>query len=258
MEMIELIIALTSLVSSLIVLALRNRPNPIVGFRIGYTFNSKRAWRKANMVSGIFSLGYSLVLLVMAFVGISLEIFIFLMVVFVIAEVWLGVYFAKREYELEDLSQEAPEKPFGELKTNIKPYLIIQFVALLFYILFVALYWNDLPSVMATHFDASGNPNGYSPKLSGTLLFPIMIWGLFFTLTLVAKDPGFFIKRRFYPASWKAWSEFMTLMNLGLIFVYFLTVLYNLRIVSGSAISYAGLSFLIIVFLGIYRLLTAG
>ncbi len=130
---------------------------------------------KANTVTGLFFLGYSIVLLAMALEGVKLMVFMTLVVVLTIAGLWLGIHVARREYEIEDLSEEAPEKPSRELRTNAGPYLAVQLVALAFYLLFIALLWNELPSVMATHFSLSRKPNGFSSKLTGVTT-PLMVW----------------------------------------------------------------------------------
>ncbi len=64
---------------------------------------------KANTVTGLFFLGYSIVLLAMALEGVKLMVFMTLVVVLTIAGLWLGIHVARREYEIEDLSEEAPK-----------------------------------------------------------------------------------------------------------------------------------------------------
>ncbi len=256
---VELLTVLVLLVSGILTLAFRNRRNYFIGFRVGYTYHSDRAWKKTNTFAGVFSIAYSLLLLLLVFTGVSLQVFVFIAVAFVITEVFLGTWIAKREYELEELSREAPEKPTGErIEANVKPYLLVQLAFLGLYLPFVALGWNSLPEPMAVHFDASGNPNGFMSRAWGAVGVPVMVWAMFFGLTLLGRDPGFFARRRgFSPTGWRAWAEFNTLSNLGLIAMSFIVVLYNLGRVSVKWVNYSVWGFLLLVFLGIYRLAKA-
>ncbi|WP_232461796.1 hypothetical protein [Thermococcus pacificus] len=87
---------------------------------------------------------------------------------------------------------------------------------------------------------------------------PMMVWAMFFGLTLLGRDPGFFARmKHFSPADWKAWAEFTTLMGLGLIVVFSMVILYNVGAIPGEWIGYSAWIFLAFVFLGIYRLAKA-
>ncbi|WP_232461759.1 SdpI family protein [Thermococcus pacificus] len=122
----EVFIGLTLLAAGLLTLAFRNRQNPFIGVRIGYTYMSKEAWRKANTAGGLFFVGFSLFLVIMAIAGASIGAFLIVLIVGVLAGVGVSVAVAKRTYELEELSEEAPEKPTGErIEANIKPYLLV-------------------------------------------------------------------------------------------------------------------------------------
>ncbi|NJE54687.1 SdpI family protein [Thermococcus sp. 21S9] len=91
-------------------LTLTSKGEPGIGFRIGYTYLSERARRKANRVSGIGTVLTGVALII-------LSPFIPMAGLFVVLLLGLGgtlalAYLtAKREYELEELSTEAPEKP---------------------------------------------------------------------------------------------------------------------------------------------------
>ena len=255
---VELFTGLTLLIAGVLTLAFRNRQSSFIGFRIGYTYNSERAWRKANTLAGVFSIAYSLFLLLLALLGVSLGVFIAIAMGFVLAEVLLDTWIARREYELEELSREAPEKPPGEkIGVHIKPYLLLQLAALGAYLLIVALSWSALPEQMAVHFSASGRPNGFMSRAWGAVGIPLMVWTMFFGLTITGRDPGFFARmRHFSPSDWRAWAEFNTLMSLGLIAMSSIVALYNLESVSVEWVNYSVWIFLAFVFLAIYRLFT--
>ena len=172
----DLFIGLTLLVAGILTLAFRNRQNSFIGVRIGYTYMSEEAWRKANTAGGLFFVGFSLVLVIMALTGVSIQAFLLALIVGVLAGVGVSVDVAKRTYELEELSREAPEKPPGKkIEVNIRPYLLLQLVALGAYLLLVALNWSALPEPMTVHFDASGNPNGFMSKAWGAVGIPLMV-----------------------------------------------------------------------------------
>ncbi len=46
---VELFMFLSFLAASLLILAFRNRRNPVVGFRVGYTYHSRRAWKRPTL-----------------------------------------------------------------------------------------------------------------------------------------------------------------------------------------------------------------
>ena len=254
----EVFIGLTLLAAGLLTLAFRNRRNSFIGVRIGYTYMSEDAWRKANTAGGLFFVGFSIFLVIMALMGASIQAFLLALIVGVLAGVGISTAVAKRAYELEELSTEAPEKPAGErIEANVKPYLALQLAFLGLYLLLVAVSWNSLPEPMAVHFDASGNPNGFMSRAWGAVGVPVMIWAMFFALTLLGRDPGFFARmKRFSPTGWRAWAEFNTLMSLGLIIVFSMGILYNVGAIPGEWVGYSGWVSLILIFLGIYRLLT--
>jgi len=107
-------------------LTLTSRGEPGIGFRIGYTYLSERARRKANRVSGIGTILTGVALVILS---------PFLPMVDLVAVLLLGLggtltiayLTAKREYELEELSKEAPKKPGRSIKPpRVGKYLILQ------------------------------------------------------------------------------------------------------------------------------------
>ncbi len=256
---VEVFMVLGLLVAGVTTLAFRNRQNILIGFRVGYTYHSERVWRKVNTFAGVFSIVYSLFLLLLAFLGVSLEVFMFIAVAFVLLELLIGTWMAKREYELEELSKEAPEKPArGEMHASIRRYVLLQLAFLAGYLLLTALLWDRLPERIATHFNASGRPNGFSERVWGALWTPLLVWLLPFALTLPARDPGFFAKVAFYPGSVRAWCGFTTVLSGGVMLLFSLIVLYNADIVSSGVINYGVFIFLGALLLSFYRLLRVG
>ncbi|AJC72064.1 membrane protein [Thermococcus guaymasensis DSM 11113] len=257
----EMFVSLALLLGGLLALAFRKRRNPLIGFRVGYTYHSERVWEKVNTFAGIFSIVYSLFLLALALYGVSKDVFTLVVGMFAITQMFLGLRMAKREYEIEEFSEEAPEKPPRTSKTegaSIKPYLLTQLGFLAFYLLLVALLWDRLPERIATHFNASGEPDDYSSRLWGAIGVPVLVWLLPLVLTLPAKEPGFFARANFYPRSLRMWCLFTTVLSGGMVLVITIALLYNAGFVSSSAISYGAYLFLGTLVFATYRLLTVG
>ncbi|NJE42834.1 SdpI family protein [Thermococcus sp. GR6] len=112
----------------------RNEPNYVIGFRIGYTFLSREAWRKANAFGGI-------ALTLLGVVTIALSPFLsttWLIVVLLLGiTVILGVAYllAKEAYEKEELSEEALEKPEKIIEPpDIRKYLYAQITMITAYL----------------------------------------------------------------------------------------------------------------------------
>ncbi|GAB6136259.1 SdpI family protein [Thermococcus prieurii] len=108
------------------VLTFTSKGEPGIGFRIGYTYLSERARRKANRVSGI-----GIVLTGVAFIVLSPFLPMpWLMAVIVLGlgvTVLLAYLVAKREYELEELSEEAPEKPGRRIEPpSVRKHITLQ------------------------------------------------------------------------------------------------------------------------------------
>ncbi|WP_297513216.1 hypothetical protein [Thermococcus sp.] len=110
------------------VLTFTSKGEPGIGFRIGYTYLSEMARRRANRVSGagIMLTGVLLILLSF-FLPMPWLMAVLLSCFGVIIPVTYLV--AKREYELEELSEEAPEKPERKIRPpRVGKYLALQTV----------------------------------------------------------------------------------------------------------------------------------
>jgi uncharacterized membrane protein len=55
----------------------------------------------------------------------------------------------------------------------------------------VAVYWNQLPDRVPTHFNASGNPNVWGPK-GGIWILPITGVGIYVSLTVLSGFAAYF------------------------------------------------------------------
>ena len=255
MDAFEMFISITFLFAGLLTIAVRNKQNAFIGVRVGYTYVSKEAWRKANTAGGLFFVAFSLILIGLSLADVQEVTFMLVMVAGLIGGVIVPIAVAKRTYEMEELSMEAPEKPVGKrILVDIRPYLILQLAFLGVYLLIVALSWSKLPGIIAVHFDASGTPNGFMSRAWGAVGMPVLTWGLFLFLTVLGRNPGFSAGReRFSPMGW---LEFNTLMSFGTVLVFSSVVLYNAGELPSKTVSYSIWLFLALPFLGTYRLFT--
>ncbi len=135
----EIVISLTLLAAGLLTFVFRNRRNSLVGFRVGYTYMSERAWRETNTFAGLFMMFFSVFLLGLSTIGVDVATFTIAMLAGVLVLTVFGFRIAKRAYEEEELSVEVPEKPFEKIELNVKPYLALQLLGMAVYFVLVVL-----------------------------------------------------------------------------------------------------------------------
>lgn len=228
---------------------------------MGNTYLSEEAWKKGNTMAEIGMLLLSLVLAAMILFNVRRDIFTITLLIGTFAVIWAGTYVAKRNYEIEDLSQEAPEKPERERQIpefNVRPYLTIHLAVLVIYFILTAFLWERIPDTVAIHFNLNGQPDGFADKVTGILAIPLLVWGFFFTMTYFAKSP-LFTSRGFFilPNRSKRFAEFMTVLNMTTTPVYTIALLYNVVLIPGIYVSYAAFPVLAGMLFEICRLLSA-
>jgi uncharacterized membrane protein len=251
----EIVISLTLLFAGLLTFAFRNKRNYFIGFRVGYTYMSDKAWRETNTFAGLFVMVFSVLLLGLALAGVGILIFIILMLAGILLLTVAGFRIAKKAYEEEELSVEAPEKPSEKIEINVKPYLTAQLLGLVAYFVLMVLLWNRLPERVAIHFNASGEPDSFASKTVGAVIFPLAVQPLFIGMTYLLREPGFAPQLKFSRRGWKAFAELMTVMALGLILLDALLLLYNAGYAPSDWIGYSVWAFLAVTFGMIFRLL---
>ncbi|ADD08627.1 DUF1648 domain-containing protein [Candidatus Aciduliprofundum boonei] len=164
MSVFLLIINVIYLISALLVLFLAPKigPNPYFGFRIGYSFSSRKVWNKTNIFAGILMAIHALFLFPIIILNNIVYYIIALIVPLLIISI-VGIIYASHKLEEERVEVKGPVKPIKPLETTfVWKYLgIILFLILL---LMMLISYPSLPSRLAVHFDASGNPNGWSSK----------------------------------------------------------------------------------------------
>lgn len=109
------------------------------------------------------------------------------------------------------------------MKTLKNDWLI--WVIILSPFLFVAYFWDKFPSQIATHFGMDGQPNDYSSKVTGLILFPginVLMYFLFIVLPKI--DPS----RKNYGLFQDKFKIIRTLLHALLSYITMVTVFYSL------------------------------
>ena len=164
MNVLLLIINLIYSIVALLQLFLAPRigPNPYFGFRIGYSFSSRKIWSKTNRFAGILMTIHAISLFPLILLD-NIEYYIIALIVPLIIIAVVGVIYASHKLEEERIKANGSIKPIKPLETTfIWKYLrVILFLILL---LMMLIAYPSLPTRLAVHFDAAGNPNGWSSK----------------------------------------------------------------------------------------------
>ena len=144
----------------------RIRPNPYFGFKIGYTFSSREAWKKTNRFAGILITLHALVLLSLTPLWENhLDYYVITLVLPLVIIAIVGTIYASHRLEEERIEVRGPPRPMKTLEASLAwKYLgVILFLLLLCTMVFA---YPVLPEKMTVHFDAYGNPNGWATKES--------------------------------------------------------------------------------------------
>jgi uncharacterized membrane protein len=208
-------------------LAVRNKPNPFVGIRFGYTYLSEVAWRKANTFAGLYCLILGFCLLVIN-LSIDFEISPTIYLVSIIPMVYLSYRIAKETYEKEDLATPIEEaKPMDIL--GLKRVLILEIVPILFYLIAVAILWNRIPETVAIHFDVGGKADTYASKPIGVILIPLVVMFTILALTILVRREPLLLR---FPTA----PTFLIILQVFLAIVFFTVLLYNADLISGGSV----------------------
>ncbi|AIY90863.1 tryptophan-specific permease [Geoglobus acetivorans] len=248
---IEVSLSLLLVFMGIVTLLVRDRPNPYVGVRMGYTYLSREAWKKANAFAGAYSVlvGVAMLLAVLL-LNPPIHAFIAIYLLSLVPLVYVSYRIAKETYEMEDMSSPPGEmKPFSA--GSVEKPILLQTVPLLAYLLIAALSWNSLPDVVAVHFTIDGTPDGFAGKIAGILVIPSTVMLAVIALTAFsAKEP--LILR--LPVE-RPYVVFLTVQVL-LAAVFTATLIYNLGLVSGKVVlgtAFSGLVFVLLVVVWLSR-----
>jgi len=114
----------------------------------------------------------------------------------------------------------------------------INWIIILLPFVFIAINWDKFPDRIATHFGIDGQPNDYSSKVTGLILFPginILMYGLFLIIPLI--DP----RKQSYNMFEGKWKIIRMVLHLFLSSITVVTAVYSLgyNINIGSVVCYS-------------------
>ena len=179
---IGLIIAVTGLALALI--AKRLPVNPFIGFRIGYTYASRRIWVKYNRLAGISFAIIGLITVILSLLAISVTLLAAILVVLVLVNTIVLSFLAAQEAERE-LGKEAfriEKKELIEKISRIEPVkptplrLVLMILPPILSLILVSIYLPLLPSQVPVHFNVAGEPDRWEPLSTFTsITLPVLI-----------------------------------------------------------------------------------
>lgn len=223
---VELFLSVLMLAIGTLTLAVRNRPNPFVGVRFGYTYLSKEAWRKANTFAGIYCIVLGLCFLVVSLtVELPSKDFTIAYLLSIVPMTVITYKIAKESYEKEDMASPVNEtKPM--MRFSIRRTITLELIPLVVYLVAVALLWNKVPETVAIHFGFDGRPDVYVGRTLGIVAIPVAMMLSTVILTALIQREPLILK---FPAS----SKFMIPVQVYIALVSFSILLYNVGEISG-------------------------
>ncbi|WP_048150191.1 SdpI family protein [Palaeococcus ferrophilus] len=183
------VISAVIFVAGLLTYLFRNRPNLAVGFRIGYTFASEEAWRKANSFSGKAFMALGVLLFALSLGVRDLLVVTVVMLAGILAIFVVGYRIARRVVELEGMREPAEGTPKPIEGLDITPYLAVQVGLVVAYLVLLWTGWRKLPENVAIHFNVEGEPDNFASKSMGAFLLPLALSILPAALTYLSRDP---------------------------------------------------------------------
>ena len=226
--MFEMFIASLMFISGLLTYLFRDKPNMAIGFRIGYTFASKEAWKRVNAFSGKAFMVFGILLFILSLKINNILIFFIVMIAGILLITAHGYKMAREIVEKESIREPAVGEPKPIEGINVRPYLTIQIGALAISFLFLIFSWDKLPDIVAIHFNIAGEPDNFAQKTLGVFLFPLAASLLPIALTYMAKDPMILrTAPKMSKKGLKIFAEMMTIIAIMLAWANAYLILYN-------------------------------
>ncbi len=205
---IGLVIAFSGLILALI--AKRLSINPFIGFRIGYTYASKKIWVKYNRLAGISFFIIGLIIVFLSLLIQSIPLLTILVLALVFSNTALLSFLAAREaerelgreaFKIEDIHRKAGRKVSRIEPVKPSPLrLLLMILPPVLSILLTIHYLPVLPERIAVHFNIAGEPDRWEnlstfisstlPFLIGFQFLPIMFVLIEFEAPLFFYKPG--------------------------------------------------------------------
>ncbi len=213
-----------------IIIGLYGKVTPFLGLRIGYIYVSRRLWRKYNIVTGISSIIYALILYIIS-IWFNNMLLIMISPLPYLALLLIIVFMAEREAERESLRtpQETRGIEFRKGFRSAVPAIIISLIAYVSSIVYIVLSYPLLPSRVASHFGPGGQPDGFMAKnalLLTSFLAILVLAGITFFLAYL----GIKIPEAFYRPYMK-WDATVKTVDALFVFLAYINVIVSLALV---------------------------
>ena len=128
-----------------------------------------------------------------------------------------------------------------------KTYILITAIIIITFITSIYLY-PEMPEQMASHWNSKGEVDSYMSKFWGLFLMPIISLGIFLLLIFIPKiDP---LKKNIEKFR-KYYDGFMTFLIIFLLYIYILTILWNMGIIFNMTTAILPVVAILIYFSGI-------
>ncbi len=249
----SLFLSLLFFTVGVLTLAFRNRPNPYIGVRFGYTYLSKEAWRRANSFAAIYCLMSAILFFALSFFTVPKALLIGLLIALISALVAISYKIAKESYEREDLSMPTKEmKPLEKPET--KGFLLAQIIPVVLYLLAVMMLWDELPNSFAIHFNISFKPDSYASKEMGAVIIPLISSSIIpAMLLLISKEP-MLIRFPVYGKGQKSLFCLLTAIQFFIVGIEFYILLFNAGIVGVEYMGIIVFGFVTVLILWIWQI----
>ncbi len=145
-------------------------PNPYFGFKVGYTFADREVWNRTNRLAGLIIIIHAIMLCPFIFTKFFVYYILFLVVptvAFIPFELRYSAHLLELRGAKTSQSSEIPISPvvvsLAWPASSVLLFLLLLILELMTY--------SHFSSLVATHFDWNGTPNGWSTRSEFLLTF---------------------------------------------------------------------------------------
>ncbi len=213
-----------------IIIGLYRKVMPFIGLRIGYAYVSRRLWRKYNIVAGIVSIIYALIIYIMS-IWFNTILLIMISPLPYLAVLLIIIFTAEREAEQESLRtpQDTKGIEFRKGFRTAVPAIIISLIACVSSIAYMVLSYPLLPTRVASHFGPGGQPNGFMTRdaliLTSFLAILVLVGITFFLAYLGIRKPEAFYR------PYMKWDATVKTVDALFVFLAYINVIVSLALV---------------------------
>ncbi len=173
---VAVFIALTGL--TLYIIAPRIKPNPFLGFRVGYVYVSRKLWVKANRIASIVIAVIALTAIALVHIVGAIASLMLMTLGLIASVVALTIYFEKlAEKELISTPPSIEEQDREPIILEPMPpsiyHITPPIIMLAILVIGIATYYPQLPQEVAVHFNIEGIPDRYASKTETAIIIAL-------------------------------------------------------------------------------------